>query len=166
MNVVMVYVHFATDVASHLVAYTRERKGGYSCPSATKSISKVQPHKSKCCSRGFASSYLLRQKQLVLSQGIVRYPNSEEKRRASISSSGGLRCLWWLKDYSEEGSADYVLLRILLIYEDPLKELLLALLRGRLPEEHSNLHSRISMEKFPRSFFSPTPLIKHLDHIS
>ncbi|GJS20549.1 putative reverse transcriptase domain-containing protein [Tanacetum coccineum] len=40
-NVVMVYVHFATDVASHLVAYTSERKGEYSRPSIAESISKV-----------------------------------------------------------------------------------------------------------------------------
>ncbi|GJV88209.1 hypothetical protein Tco_1532147 [Tanacetum coccineum] len=37
----MVYVHSATDVASHLVAYTRERKGGYSRPSAAESINKA-----------------------------------------------------------------------------------------------------------------------------
>ncbi|GJU08113.1 hypothetical protein Tco_0692505 [Tanacetum coccineum] len=37
----MVYVHSATGVASHLVAYTRERKGGYFWPSAAKSISNV-----------------------------------------------------------------------------------------------------------------------------
>ncbi|GJW25944.1 hypothetical protein Tco_0039755 [Tanacetum coccineum] len=41
-------------------------------------------------------------------------------------------------------------------YQDPLEELLQALLRDGLPGEHSNLHSRISMEDFPRSFFSPT----------
>nr|GEY97626.1 hypothetical protein [Tanacetum cinerariifolium] len=39
----MVCVHLATDVASYLVAYTRERKGGYSRPSATESISKGIP---------------------------------------------------------------------------------------------------------------------------
>ncbi|GJW93619.1 hypothetical protein Tco_0173291, partial [Tanacetum coccineum] len=63
----MVYVYSATDVASHLVAYTRERKGGYSWPSAAKSISKgVQPHKRKGFSRGLASSYHLRQRQQSL----------------------------------------------------------------------------------------------------
>ncbi|GKB62931.1 hypothetical protein Tco_0919117 [Tanacetum coccineum] len=36
----MVYIHSATDVASHLVAYTRERKCGYSWPSTAESISK------------------------------------------------------------------------------------------------------------------------------
>ncbi|GJZ47438.1 hypothetical protein Tco_0601270 [Tanacetum coccineum] len=41
-------------------------------------------------------------------------------------------------------------------YDDPLEELLQALLRGGLPREHSNLRSRIFMEEFPRSFFSPT----------
>ncbi|GKB60272.1 hypothetical protein Tco_0916458 [Tanacetum coccineum] len=40
-NVVVVYVHSATDVASHLVAYTHERKGGYSRPSAAELISKA-----------------------------------------------------------------------------------------------------------------------------
>ncbi|GJT53589.1 hypothetical protein Tco_0988643 [Tanacetum coccineum] len=39
-NVVVVYVNSATDVASHLVAYTRERKGGYSRPSVAELISK------------------------------------------------------------------------------------------------------------------------------
>ncbi|GKC84901.1 hypothetical protein Tco_1140618 [Tanacetum coccineum] len=39
-NLVIVYVHSATDVASHLVVYTRKRKGGYSRPSAAESISK------------------------------------------------------------------------------------------------------------------------------
>nr|GEW51362.1 transposase (putative), gypsy type [Tanacetum cinerariifolium] len=42
-NVVMVYVHSATDVASHLVAYTREKKGGYFRPFAAESVSKDIP---------------------------------------------------------------------------------------------------------------------------
>nr|GEW59111.1 hypothetical protein [Tanacetum cinerariifolium] len=40
---VIVYVHSATDVASHLVAYMHERKGGYSWPFVAESISKDIP---------------------------------------------------------------------------------------------------------------------------
>ncbi|GJT00497.1 hypothetical protein Tco_0821666 [Tanacetum coccineum] len=50
----------------------------------------------------------------------------------------------------------HVLFQLLLIYQDLLEELLQALLYGGLPKEHSNLHFRISMEEFPRSFYSPT----------
>nr|GEU49959.1 hypothetical protein [Tanacetum cinerariifolium] len=53
---------------------------------------------------------------------------------------------------------DHVLLR-LQTYEDPLEELLLALLRGGLPDEDSNLRSRVSVEKLPRRDYWPLPYL-------
>ncbi|GJV59222.1 hypothetical protein Tco_1465322 [Tanacetum coccineum] len=62
-------------------------------------------------------------------------------------------------------NGDLDLLQLLPISKDPLEELPLVLLGSYLPWELLNLCLRISMEKFSRSSFYPTPLINFLDHI-
>ncbi|GJZ18476.1 hypothetical protein Tco_0554599, partial [Tanacetum coccineum] len=53
---------------------------------------------------------------------------------------------------------------LLPISKDPLEELLLTLLGGYLLWELLNPYLRISMKKFSRSSFYPTPLINFLGH--
>ncbi|GJT69662.1 hypothetical protein Tco_1028948 [Tanacetum coccineum] len=168
-NVVMVYVHSATDVASHLVAYTRKRKGGYSRPSVAESISKDIPTRKRSeeplspllegsgassdgrttLKKKVCSSHSFHQKDgsacIVLDKRITEHAH-EVKAIGCDSNLLGENQGWSLSENradesinSEQKGWDHVLLWLLVIYEDPLEELLLSLLRGGLPEEHSNL---------------------------
>ncbi|GJX25819.1 hypothetical protein Tco_0232115 [Tanacetum coccineum] len=160
-NVVMVYVHSATDVASHLGSGA---SGG----------ERTTPKKEACSFHSFhqKDGYA----RIVLDERITEHAYEVGAigydSKLPLGENRGVRVGVYRRvtsyNFSESDTYNYLLEPTpnRVIHKDPLEELLQALLCGGLPREHSNLRPRISKEEFPRSFFSLTPLIKHLDHIS